>query len=232
MGKIKGISFDMYRTLLDTRDFHEQAVREILATSQSNSVDPDKFHHRWDEIYDDVYMALEDNDFMLLYDVSIESLRQVMHEFGVKGDPKAGVDMWIGKYENADLYPEVIEVLDKLSQKYPIMITSNVDDNDAGYAMLRGKNLPIIGVVTSESSRSYKPNKKIFDDALSMLGCNPDEVIHIGDSQRADILGGKKAGMVTVWLDRKCYGKINEGIPEPDYTISDLRELIDIDHLK
>ncbi len=194
MRKIKGLSFDMYRTLIDTKDFHEQAVCEILKQNGAESIEPSLFHRRWDDIYDDIYLSLKPNEFKLLYDISIESLKLVMQEFEVKGDPKAGVDIWTKKYENADLFPDVIEVFNILAKKYPIVITSNVDNNDPGYSMFIKKNLPIKAVITSETSRSYKPDEKIFRDALSILGLQPDEVLHIGDSQRADILGGKKSG--------------------------------------
>jgi 2-haloalkanoic acid dehalogenase type II len=228
MNKIKGLSFDMYRTLIDTKDFHEQAVDEILRKSNADSIDPSKFHSRWDEIYDEFYMALGEGDFMRLYDVSVESLRQTLKEFRIDGDPKAGVEMWLTKYEKADLFPEVEEVLKILSEKYPIIITSNVDNDDFGYAMLQKKNLPVSDVVTSESSESYKPNGKIFEDALLILQCQPDEVLHIGDSQTADVLGGNKAGMITAWLNRSPTKKLKEGIPTPDYEIQSLRDLLGI----
>lgn len=232
MGKIKGLSFDMYRTLINTKDFHEQAVLEILKKNNAESVDPSIFHRRWDEIYDDIYLSLNSDEFKPLYDISIESLKLVMQEFGVKGDPKADVDIWVSKYENADLYPDVNEVFEILSKKYLIVITSNVDNNDPGYSMLRKKNLPIKAFITSETSRSYKPDEKIFRDALSVLGLQPDEVLHTGDSQRADILGGKKIGMVTAWVKRKPSEDLMEGIPEPNYIISSIRELLDLDCLK
>jgi 2-haloalkanoic acid dehalogenase type II len=228
MNKIKGLSFDMYRTLIDTKDFHEQAVQEILKQNDANSIDSGIFHSRWDEIYDEVYLALGKSEFMRLYDVSIESLLLTMKEFGIDGDPKVGVDLWLSKYEKADLYPEVEEVLKILSEKYPVIITSNVDDNDKGYAMLRERNLPVCAIVTSESSRSYKPDGKIFEDAIVILQCLPKEVLHIGDSQTADVLGGNKFGMLTAWLNRPPSKKLKAGIPIPDYEIQSLRDLLGI----
>lgn len=228
MKKIKGLSFDMYRTLIDTKNFHEQTVSEILEKSNAKSIDMDAFHRRWDEIYDEIYMSLGDGEFKLLYQVSIESLHKTMEEFGVKGDPEEGTKLWLSKYENADLYPEVQEVLHKLAEKYPIIITSNVDNKDFGFAMLKRKNLPLKAIITSESSRSYKPNSKIFNDAISALGCHPYEILHIGDSQSADVLGGKKAGMLTAWLNRPPAKKLKQDIPRPDYEIQNLAELLHI----
>lgn len=228
MGNIKALSFDMYKTLIDTKDFHEQAVKEILKMNNADSVNPDLFHSRWDEIYDDVYLALKEKEFVKLYEVSIESLRLTMKELGVDGDPEIGVELWLKKYEKADLFSEVEEVFDILSKRCPIVITSNVDDDDLGYAMFKQKNLPVIDIITSESSKSYKPNGKIFDDALAVLKCNPENVLHIGDSQTADVYGGKKAGMLTAWINRPPVKNIKQGIPKPDYEIADLRELLDI----
>ena len=228
MGKVKGLSFDMYRTLLDTRDFHEQAVREILSRWAGDSVDPEVFHTRWDEHYDDVHLAMSQDQFMTEREVAVESLRRALREFGIDADPVVGVDMWMGKYGRADLFPEVEEVLSILSERYPMVILSNVDNDDLGYAVIREKNLPFLAIITSHSLRSYKPDGKMFEEVLSVLKCQPEEVLHIGDSQRSDVLGAKKAGMLAAWLNRRG-GKLKSGIPEPDYEITSLRELLDLD---
>jgi len=228
MGKIKALSFDMYRTLLDTRDFHEQACSEILQREGVSSVDPDLFHSRWDEIYDDVHLEMGEHEFMRERDVATESLRRLFQELGIDGDPKAGTDIWLVKYEKADLYPEVEEVLHILAAKYPMVIVSNVDNNDTGYAMVRDKNLPLLAIITSESFRSYKPHGRLFKEALSVLKCPPEEVLHIGDSQRSDVMGAKRAGMLAAWLNRRSQ-KPRSDIPLPDYEITSLWELLDLE---
>jgi len=227
MNEIKALSFDMYRTLLDTRDFHEQAVREILALWAADSVNPDIFHTRWDEYYDVVHLEMPKDRFMTEREVAAESLRRTLNEFGIDGDAKAGVNIWMGKYGDADLYPEVEEVLNLLSERYPIVVISNVDDDDVGYGTFRGKNLPFRAIITSDSFKSYKPDGKMFREALSILQCRPEEVLHTGDSQRADVLGAKKAGMRAAWLNRRS-DKLKPGIPKPDYEIISLRELLDL----
>lgn len=225
MNEIKALSFDMYRTLLDTRDFHEQAVREILALWAGDSVNSDIFHTRWDEHYDHVHLEMPKGEFMTEREVATESLRRTLDEFGIDGDAAAGVEIWMGKYGDADLYPEVEEVLNTLSARYPMVVVSNVDDDDVGYGAFRGKNLPFRAIITSDSLKSYKPDGRIFREALSVLKCRPEEVLHTGDSQRADVLGAKKAGMRAAWLNRRS-DRLKSGIPKPDYELADLRELL------
>ena len=227
MGRIKALSFDMYRTLIDTKDSHEQAVREILAREGASSVDPDVFHSRWDKFLDDVWLALGQDEFLSERDIGVESLNRTLCEFGIDGNPEVGVDKWRCKYGDADLFPEVEEVLHALAAKYPMVVISNVDNDDPGYARFRDKKLPFLTILTSESLRSYKPHGRMFKEALSILGCEPEEVLHVGDSQMADVLGAKKAGMVAVWLNRRS-DELKSDIPAPDYEITDLRQLLDL----
>lgn len=227
MSKIKALSFDLYRTLLNTRDFHEQAVSEILAVARATSVEPALFHSTWDEFYDDVHLELGPDRFIREQDVAVESLRRAFRKFGIDGDPVAGTNLWLHKYEKVDLYPEVEETLNILAERYPMVVTSNVDNDDIGFAVFKAKNLPFVDIVTSESCKSYKPHGKIFEATLSALKCQPGEVLHVGDSQRSDVVGAQNAGMRAVWLNRRSE-ELKHGI-KPDYEIVDLRELLDLD---
>ena len=228
MSNIKALSFDMYRTLLDTRDFHEQAVSEILAGAGASSVNPDVFHSRWDEFYDDVHLAMPQDGFMTEREVVVESLRRALCEFRIDADPEVGVQTWLSKYEKADLFTEAEEVLNILAKRYPMVILSNVDNNDLGYAVIREKKLPFIAIITSDSLKSYKPHGRMFEEAVSILKCRTEEILHIGDSQRSDVLGAKKAGMHAAWFNRRSE-ELKPGIPKPDYEITNLRELLDLD---
>ncbi len=54
-----------------------------------------------------------------------------------------------------------------------------------------------------------------------------DRVFLVGDSQISDILGGKTFGIKVVWLNRS-EEILKENIPQPDYQISNLLQLLDI----
>lgn len=228
MSKIKGVSFDLYRTILDTENFHEQSIKEFLNLIGADSIDVGKFHIRWDELFDEEYIYVSSSEFVSLYEISVRSLEVTLREFGLKGDAKLGVDMWRKKYENAKLYPEVEEVMQKIAQRCPIVITSNVDNDDPGYIVVKNKNLPVKAIITSESVRAYKPNKMIFDEALKVLGCEPAEAIHVGDSLVSDVLGAKRAGMIAVYVNRGHIEKRKDELPPPDHVISNLSQIFEL----
>jgi putative hydrolase of the HAD superfamily len=79
-------------------------------------------------------------------------------------------------------------------------------------------------VITSESSNSLKPQKEIFEYALSKAGAVVDESIMIGDSIEVDIAGAMSVGMDQVHVN------YNDGPQElkPTYTVRHLKELKDI----
>ncbi|MFN8524080.1 MAG: HAD family hydrolase [Chloroflexota bacterium] len=43
-----------------------------------------------------------------------------------------------------------------------------------------------------------KPHPRIFEDTLAALGCEPGEVLHIGDTEEADVAGARAFGLRAV----------------------------------
>ena len=68
-----------------------------------------------------------------------------------------------------------------------------------------------------------KPHPRLFQEAVSRLGCSPAEAAMVGDSQASDIVGGRAAGMFTVWVAP------HEDVPalvEPDLAVDGLPDLL------
>jgi FMN phosphatase YigB (HAD superfamily) len=53
------------------------------------------------------------------------------------------------------------------------------------------------------------------------------EVLYVGDSQSADILGAKNAGMPVAWVNRDG-SPLREGVPQPDHEIASLSDLLEL----
>lgn len=60
-------------------------------------------------------------------------------------------------------------------------------------------------IVTSKEAGANKPDKKIFDYALSMAGTPPEEAAFVGDQYSIDVLGAEAAGLKGILLDRNGY---------------------------
>ena len=73
-------------------------------------------------------------------------------------------------------------------------------------------------VVTSEEAGFDKPSKAPFELALKKLDLLPNECWMIGDNLNADILGGKKCGLTTLYkYESKDESKIENIIPDASF---------------
>ena len=60
---------------------------------------------------------------------------------------------------------------------------------------------------------------------VEKLGLQPHEVLHVGDSEVDDVQGAKAAGLQVAWVNRDGRARRAE-VPQPDFEIADLTELL------
>ena len=121
------------------------------------------------------------------------------------------------------LFPDAKEVLHYLSDKgYQLHLITNGFEKTQ-HAKLDSSGLaPFFKqVITSEGSNSLKPQKEIFEYALSRAKAEVNESIMIGDTLDVDILGAMNAGMDQVHVN---YNNSPQDL-KPTYTVTLLKEL-------
>ena len=101
-----------------------------------------------------------------------------------------------------ELYPEVLDVLEQLRERFQLAVISNFD----GRLRLILQNLGIskyfAHVFISSELGADKPDPEIFRHALKLIHLNPDEVLHVGDDPERDWKAAKEAGLSVFHLDR------------------------------
>ncbi len=176
---------------------------------------------RWGRHFFAVSDQSNHDEFKTLYECECISLRQTMDELGVECDPIPYADELQRYWRNPPLHADAKEALAALA--VPVCCVSNADHADlqiatAAYA------LRFDGLVSSECARSYKPDARIFQYALKMMGVRPERCVHVGDSLHSDIRGAQELGITGIWIERD--GRISDiGDSQPNFTIKSLREL-------
>lgn len=118
-------------------------------------------------------------------------------------------------------YPETNEVLQEMAHRgLTLHLISNNTDLLPEVLSHLGWSDRFATVTFSQEAGVEKPDRRIFDLALSRARCDSGDAIHIGDSWQADYIGGTRAGLRAVWLNR--YGA---DPPGPCEMIRDLREV-------
>jgi putative hydrolase of the HAD superfamily len=56
--------------------------------------------------------------------------------------------------------------------------------------------------VSSAVAGARKPDPAIFEPALELAGCAPEEALHVGDTREEDVAGARAAGIRPLLIDR------------------------------
>lgn len=126
------------------------------------------------------------------------------------------------------LFPHAKEILQYLTDKgYELHMITNGFEKTQHSKLNHSGLLPFFKeIITSEGSRSLKPEKEIFEYAIKRTGASISQSIMIGDTIDVDMLGALNAGMDQVFVNHVT----REPVPIlenqfPTYTVYSLQEL-------
>lgn len=199
---ISVLSFDLDDTLYDNKPViaaAEQAMREALArhaplTRSTNSefwwqqrltlakVDPDIRHDigRW---------RLSGIESGLI------SLGLPQREAGEIA--KLAFAAFLTARTNIKLQANIMQLLAELSAHYTLIAITN---GNARVDKMGVGDLFSFSLQAGPDGR-MKPYTDMFNTAAQRLNIVPGQILHIGDSHRADVLGALRAGCQAAWLD-------------------------------
>lgn len=218
--RTKWITLDCFGTLFDYHHVLKEAAEKVVDREHLD-VSPDEFYSVWRQLSRS--QQWDKQPYKKLAEWFAESLQAAFEHFNHQGRVEKGVNINLSLIHHVKAYPDVDSFLEKVHGPYKICLLTNVDNQDL-HKVLFSHKLQFDGVVTSEIAGAYKPNRKIYDAALSFIDTPIEEVVHIGDSPYHDISGAKHAGMQAYWLNR--YGlQYPSEYPKPDAEFKTLESL-------
>jgi putative hydrolase of the HAD superfamily len=78
---------------------------------------------------------------------------------------------------------------------------------------------------SAEQVGAPKPAPDLFHAALAHTGCEPAQMVYVGDDPIKDVDAANEVGLHTIWM--KSNDKLIKGESNPDETIDDIRALPD-----
>lgn len=124
-----------------------------------------------------------------------------------------------------NLFPKAHETLGYLRNKYGLHLISNGFQESTETKISRtGLGQYFTTIVISECVGCNKPDKAIFDFALSGAEAERDECLMVGDSIEADIRGAQQAGIHAIYFNP-------ENKPRPDDVPVQITSLVELMHL-
>src|SRR6201995_1870560 len=191
----KLMSFDVFGTLISVRDSSYGAFERILADANAPQVDVKAFWEHWEHRniahYWDAYRSYRD--------ICELSLTETFAHFGVAGDGRL-IDRYFEAFPRFFLYDDVVRTLDQLSRRYRLAVVSNIDDDLLALTPLQ-REFDL--VCTAQRAQGYKPDGALFRYPLPTRGCRREDILHAGQSQCTDRVGGKPRGLTIAWINRR-----------------------------
>ena len=199
----KAIIFDTDNTLYSYAPANELALKSVFTKAEilldiNRNLFEEKFKEARIEIKKRISNQASSHSRLLYIQRTIELL-------GFKTQLLLTLDLeqtyWRTFLQSCKLFPNVRELLDVLNNLniQTAIITDLNSQIQFRKIIFFGLEQYFDYVVTSEEAGVDKPNKAPFELALKKLDLLPNECWMIGDNLKADILGGNKCGLTTLY---------------------------------
>ncbi len=224
----KVISFDLDDTLYDNFPYITNAEAKFLHFLQQHFPAP----HQWDsehwltakkmlicrqpELSHDTWKIREATATHLLLELGLK-------EKEAKNGAIKSLEHFLYHRSNFTVPSTSIELLKQLKQKYVLIGISNgnVDSNRIGIA-------PYFEfILHAGNGLKMKPAADMFQVACERLNVKPADILHVGDSFSADVVGARHFGCQSVWLN-PSYSRTQASqlkAPLPHLSISHIEQL-------
>ena len=207
------MSFDVFGTLLDVRAGSYAAFQSILDDCGAANIDVRLFWEDWEHRNIAQYWK----PYRGYRAICRNSLAQSFAHFGLAGDPGL-IERYFAAFGGFPLFADVPQALENFAKRCQLAIVSNIDDD-----LLAATKLPKLFdlVCTAERARGYKPDGTLFRYLLAEAGMPLSAILHSGQSQFTDLVGGKPLGLAIAWVNRRGVA-LSPDVPKPDWIVADL----------
>lgn len=134
---------------------------------------------------------------------------------------EAAFEVFFAARNRVQLYEDVLPALDWLASRFPLVAVTN---GNADLARV-GLDHYFVASVQAREVGTPKPQRAIFDVAVNWTGVPRHQVLHVGDDVETDVLGARRAGLRSAWVNRR-----GESWPEaeapPEFQVNELQALV------
>jgi 2-haloacid dehalogenase len=210
------MSFDVFGTLISVRDSSYGAFERIVTEAGVRGLDVKAFWEYWEHRNIAHYW----DEYRSYRDICELSLAETFDHFEVPGDSRL-IEHYFEAFPRFSLYDDVVRTLGKLSRRYRLAVVSNIDDDLLALTPLQ-RNFDL--VCTAQRAKGYKPDGTLFRYLIDNAGCTKDKILHSGQSQFTDLVGGKPLGLTIAWINRR-HIDLDGSVPPPDFIFPDIQSL-------
>ncbi|MBE0526202.1 MAG: HAD family hydrolase [Candidatus Thorarchaeota archaeon] len=239
--EFKAVVFDLDSTLFDTHRYPMVASEWLMNHSNVDVAKHGESYVR--NLVMRYFKAIEEtvsgSPFVPPFDIIKTAMGKGLEDLGYTPDPilveEATQRFRSLHIELATPYPGVPELLSNLAnRRLKLGILTN---SFTGNAKIILDNWDLSNffkaIIDCGEVRAFKPMPQTFEAILSLIDAAPSDTLFVGDEYYADMVGAKKAGLTTVWINTRgnsIEDLIQKYGPEntPDYVTKSIAEFAEM----
>lgn len=224
LSEIKAISFDVDGTLWDFEGALwrglEAALREVQRLNPEGTQDLTVDH------LDQAWVVERDRQWGTITDLiklRHDAMRRAFADIDTPDSHLANraTDAYVEERNRNNVpFDDVVPGLDALHGMYTLGTLTNGSMRPERLGLEKFFDFIVMSV---DHGGIEKPDPRIFEIAVREAGCEPCELLHVGDHIEYDVRGANDVGIRSVWLNRKGESSIN-GV-KPDLEVTSLHKL-------
>jgi putative hydrolase of the HAD superfamily len=149
------------------------------------------------------------------------SLKTHLDEQSAASHAEGAMEIFLAARNEVEFFEGALDTLRGLARSFQLGAITN--GNADIYRL--GLNDCFSFAFSAEQVGAPKPAPDLFHAALAHTGCDPAQMVYVGDDPIKDVDAANEVGLHTIWMRSK--GRPVEGKSNPDETIDDIRALPD-----
>lgn len=220
---VRALTFDLFGTILDLdgslvpplgRFFQERGI----------AADPAEFWAQWRarqriEQYQDNILMLGHSGYLTTCE---RALRYTLRHHGINfadGADAAIMAFW----QDLNPYPDVIEALASLSERYDLVALSNGNPHFLDHLARNRVHWEFAAIISVAEVGAFKPHPAVYRHAAGKLGLEPGECLMVS-ANSFDVLGARSCGYRAAFVNRRDLPYEDSPL-QPDLTVPSFTEL-------
>lgn len=213
----KLLSFDVFGTLIDARTHSYAAFQSMLTDCGAGHIDVKELWEHWEARNIAHYWQ----PYRGYREICELSLAETFDHYRIKGSPRL-IERYFDAFPGLAPFADVAPTLDRLARRFRLALVSNIDD-DLLAATPLGRTFDL--VCTAERAKGYKPDGTLFKYLIAHAGCEGEAILHSGQSQFTDMVGGKPLGLTIAWINRRSV-ELHRSVPKPDFELPNVAAVL------
>ena len=222
--QVKVVMFDQYGTVVDMQGGLTEFVTPFLK-SKGWSGKPSSFVTWWRRTHFENSMidALLERSHTAYREIGRISLSYTLERAGIQYT-RRDVERLVAEIEQLVPFPEVIPALNRLRQRYRLVILSN-GDPDMLEAIQPRLGFEFDRVISVAMAGRFKPHAATYRKAAEIMATRAEEILFVAN-HAFDCVGAKASGMRAAFIDRR-QRPFGDWPYQPDLIVGNFTELAD-----